>query len=294
MYRCVCIYETYSSPRRLEVRIEVCQGSHTKSLSPFIRKVDVDTLAQNCVPESKPLLPLMNQMGMIKQPFRLSGMVLENAQVQDILQRNPWCGVQNNGKGSVKNLSPVLPLARKRNLSKGVLLGGELYITNIANWNKNIKIRLSYQNAITSFFPKYNECPYLTSEGKLLLRDEVKERELLSELLVHVDLEKGEMTLDGYDMEFLGSLAQKGWKVFVEKAKGTASQVYLRRHSSGIEWFSSTEKETVGENSLIDQMLNSYLQGRNYVDSKGNLSLFRAKDVTQVEPETISDRKSVV
>ena len=289
MYRCVCIYETYSSPRRVEVRIEVCQGSHTKSLSPFIRKVDVDTLAQNCVPESKPLLPLMNQMGMIKQPFRLSGMVLENAQVQDILQRNPWCGVQNNGKGSVKNLSPVLPLARKRNLSKGVLLGGELYITNIVNWNKNIKIRLSYQNAITSFFPKYNACPYLSSEGTLFLRDEVKERELLSELLVHVDLEKGEMTLDGYDMESLGSLAQKGWKVFVEKAKGTASQVYLRRHSSGIEWFSSTEKETVGENSLIDQMLNSYLQGRNYVDSKGNLSLFRAKDITQVEPETISE-----
>lgn len=289
MYRCVCIYETYSSPRRVEVRIEVCQGSHTKSLSPFIRKVDVDTLAQNCVPESKPLIPLMNQMGMIKQPFRLSGMVLENAQVQDILQRNPWCGVQNNGKGSVKNLSPVLPLTRKRNLSKGVLLGGELYITNIVNWNKNIKIRLSYQNAITSFFPKYNVCPYLSSEGTLFLRDEVKERDLLSELLVHVDLEKGEMTLDGYDMEFLGSLAQKGWKVFVEKAKGAASQVYLRRHSSGIEWFSSTEKETVGENSLIDQMLNSYLQGRNYVDSKGNLSLFRSKDITQVEPETISE-----
>lgn len=117
----------------------------------------------------------------------------------------------------------------------------------------------------------------MTSEGKLLLRDEVKERELLSELLVHVDLEKGEMTLDGYDMEFLGSLAQKGWKVFVEKAKGAASQVYLRRHSSGIEWFSSKEKETIGENNLIDQMLNSYLQGRNYEDSKGNLSLFRAK-----------------
>lgn len=288
MYRCVCIYETYSSPRSVEVRIEVCQGSHTKLLSPFIRKVDVDTLAQNCVSESKPLLPLMNQMGMIKQPFRLSGMVLENAQIQSILQRNPWCGVQNNGKGSVKNLSPVLPLARKRNLSKGVLLGGELYITNIVNWNKNIKIRLSYQNAITSFFPKYNECPYLSSEGTLFLRDAVKERELLSELLVHMDLGKGEMTLDDFDMEFLGSLAQKGWKVFVEKAKGPASQVYLR-HSSGIEWFSSTEKETVGENSLIDQMLNSYLQGRNYMDSKGKLSLFRAKDITQVEPEKISE-----
>lgn len=288
MYRCVCIYETYSSPRSVEVRIEVCQGSHTKLLSPFIRKVDVDTLAQNCVSESQPLLPLMNQMGMIKQPFRLSGMVLENAQIQSILQRNPWCGVQINGKGSVKNLSPVLPLARKRNLSKGELLGGELYITNIVNWNKNIKIRLSYQNAITSFFPQYNECPYLSSEGTLFLRDAVKERELLSELLVHMDLEKGEMTLDDFDMEFLGSLAQKGWKVFVEKAKGPASQVYLR-HSSGIEWFSSTEKETVGENSLIDQMLNSYLQGRNYMDSKGKLSLFRAKDITQVEPEKISE-----
>lgn len=288
MYRCVCIYETYSSPRSVEIRIEVCQGSHTKLLSPFIRKVDMDTLAQNCVSESQPLLPLMNQMGMIKQPFRLSGMVLENAQIQSILQRNPWCGVQINGKGSVKNLSPVLPLARKRNLSKGELLGGELYITNIVNWNKNIKIRLSYQNAITSFFPKYNECPYLSSDGTLFLRDAVKERELLSELLVHMDLGIGEMTLDDFDMEFLGSLAQKGWKVFVEKAKGPASQVYLR-HSSGIEWFSSTEKETVGENSLIDQMLNSYLQGRNYMDSKGKLSLFRAKDITQVEPEKISE-----
>ena len=116
MYRCVCIYETYSSPRRVEVRIEVCQGSHTKSLSPFIRKVDVDTLAQNCVPESKPLLPLMNQMGMIKQPFRLSGMVLENAQVQDILQRNPWCGVQNNRMPSPhfsQNITRVLICLQK-------------------------------------------------------------------------------------------------------------------------------------------------------------------------------------
>ena len=99
MYRCVCIYETYSSPRSVEVRIEVCQGSHTKLLSPFIRKVDVDTLAQNCVSESQPLLPLMNQMGMIKQPFRLSGMVLENAQIQSILHKIPCCCGQNSGKG---------------------------------------------------------------------------------------------------------------------------------------------------------------------------------------------------
>ena len=52
-YRLVCIYETYKSPTRIELRIEVCLGSNTKSMSPFIRRVDMEELFYTCVHESQ-------------------------------------------------------------------------------------------------------------------------------------------------------------------------------------------------------------------------------------------------
>lgn len=287
-YRCICIYETYKPSHRIEVRIEVCLGNNTRSLAPFIRKVDLDALQHSCVPECKSLLPLLNQMGMVKQPFRISGLPLSNVVVQELLNKNPWSGVQVNGKGSVKKEKPVLPVPNLQKLSRGKLLGGELYITNIANWNKNIKIRLVYQEALASFFPKYNECPYLTSSGSLMLRDQVKERNLLADLGDEFNIEIGEVTLFDYDIDKLAQLAGKGWKVLVVKTNGTAKQVYLKHHPSGINWFAS-ESDLSDDNIIIQQMLDNYLQGRNFVDSKGKLSLFRAKDVTQVESEKLSD-----
>lgn len=288
MYRCVCIYETYSF-HRVDVRIEVCQGNQTKSMSPFLRKVDLEDLLQSCIPESKCLIPLINQLGLIKQPFRFTGIALYNENVQELLRQNPWNGVQVNGKGSVKKNPPVLPIPQKQNISEGKLLGGELYITNIVDWYKKIKIRLSYQDAITTFFPKYNKCPYLTSEGLLLFRSFLQEKELLSDLPSNIDIEKGEMSFDGFDLSNLSTLAKKGWKIFVEKNKGTKSQIHLRHHSSGIEWFSENENEVQDNGGLINQMLNSYLQGRNYFDSKGKINLFRSKDVTQIAPDQISE-----
>ena len=53
-YRFVCIYETYKSPAHIELRIEVCLGSNTKSMSPFIRKVDIEELFHACVSMSAP------------------------------------------------------------------------------------------------------------------------------------------------------------------------------------------------------------------------------------------------
>lgn len=125
MYRCVCIYETYSF-HRVDVRIEVCQGNQTKSMSPFLRKVDLEDLLQSCIPESKCLIPLINQLGLIKQPFRFTGIALYNENVQELLRQNPWNGVQVNGKGSVKKNPPVLPIPQKQNISEGKLLGGEI------------------------------------------------------------------------------------------------------------------------------------------------------------------------
>lgn len=287
-YRCVCIYETYKSPARTELRIEVCQGANTKSLSPFIRKVDVEELWHACVPESRCLLPLLNQMGMIKQPFRIPEVALANGMVQTLLRKNPWNGVQVNGKGSVKKAVSVLPAPSQQRLSKGQLLNGELYITNIANWNKNIKVRLAYQDALTSFFPSYNECPYITSAGTLLLRDPEAEKKLLLDLGTNVNIELGDLTFGEYDIDKLALLAKHGWKILVAKAKGPATQVYLKQHPSGINWFTS-DSNSSADDALIEQMLNNYLQGRNYIDSKGKLSLFRAKDITQVEAEQLSE-----
>ena len=287
-YRCVCIYETYKSPVRIELRIEVCQSGNTKSLSPFVRKVDVEDLLYTCVPESRCLIPLLNQMGMVKQPFRIPEVALANEMVQTLLRKNPWNGVQVNGKGSVKKAVSVLPAPSQQRPSRGQLLNGELYITNIANWNKNIKVRLAYQDALTSFFPTYNECPYLTSAGTLLLRDPEAEKKLLLDLGANVNLELGDVTFGEYDIDKLALLAKHGWKILVAKSKGPATQVYLKQHPSGINWFTS-DSNSSADDALIEQMLNNYLQGRNYIDSKGKLSLFRAKDITQVEAEQLSE-----
>lgn len=287
-YRCVCIYETYKSPVRIELRIEVCQSGNTKSLSPFVRKVDVEDLLYTCVPESRCLIPLLNQMGMVKQPFRIPEVALANEMVQTLLRKNPWNGVQVNGKGSVKKAVSVLPAPSLQRLSRGQLLNGELYITNIANWNKNIKVRLAYQDALTSFFPTYNECPYLTSAVTLLLRDPEAEKKLLLDLGANVNLELGDVTFGEYDIDKLALLAKHGWKILVAKTKGPATQVYLKQHPSGINWFTS-DFNSSADDALIEQMLNNYLQGRNYIDSKGKLSLFRAKDITQVEAEQLSE-----
>lgn len=287
-YRLVCIYETYKSPTRIELRIEVCLGSNTKSMSPFIRRVDMEELFYACVPESQCLIPLLNQMGLVKQPFRISGQVLSNKIVQNILIKNPWSGIQVNGKGSIKKSAPVFSAPSLQRLSKGQLLNSELYITNIANWNKNIKVRLAYQDALTSFLPKYNECPYITSSEKLLLRDSEAEKKLLADLGSDLNIELGEVTFREYDIDTLALLADKGWKVLVAKPKGPATQVYLKHHPSGINWFTS-DSDSSSEDAVIGQMLNNYLNGRNFIDSKGKLSLFRAKDITLVETEQLSD-----
>lgn len=288
LYRCVCIYETYTSPCHVEVRIEICQGNNSKSLSPFIRKVDMEELMRSCVPGSRCLLPLMNQLGMIRQPFRITDFALSNAGIQNRLKANPWNGVQANGKGSIKKKTPVLPMPIRQSLKKGILLGGELYITDIVRWNRNVKVRLSYQNSICSFFPKYNDCPYLTSESSLMLRDEKAERALLEDLGSDIDIEYGEITFEEYDIDVLSQLANKGWKVFVEKSNGPSKQVYFKHHPSGINWFSETP-EASNDDEIIDQILNAYLQGRNYVDSEGVLSVFRAKDINQIETNLISE-----
>ena len=287
-YRLVCIYETYKSPTCIELRIEVCLGSNTKSMSPFVRRVDIEELFYTCVPESQCLIPLLNQMGLIKQPFRISGQVLSNKMVQKILIKNPWSAIQVNGKGSIKKSIPVFTAPSLQTLSKGQLINGELYITNIVNWNKNIKVRLAYQDALTSFLPKYNECPYLTSSEKLLLRDSEAEKKLLADLGIYLNIELGEVTFREYDIDTLALLADKGWKVLVAKSKGPATQVYLKHHTSGINWFTS-DSDSSSEDAVIGQMLNNYLNGRNFIDSKGKLSLFRAKDITLVETEQLSE-----
>lgn len=288
LYRCVCVFEIYSSPYRVEVKIEVCQGNHIKSLPPLIRKVDIDELVHSCIPQSQCLLPLMNQMGMVRQPFRISGKPLLNPIVQRILLQNPWHGVQYNGKGSIKNTIPTLPMTCNQSILKGHLLGGELYITNILCWNKNIKIRLTYQDAICSFFPQYNSCPYLTTNGTLLLRDKEAEERLMATLPMIVEGNVSEISLDNLDIDELGILAKKGWKIFVEKINGSTVQVYLRHHPSGINWFAS-DSSGHADNIIIEQMLNNYLQGRNYTEYKGNVIFFRSNDITHVDTDTISE-----
>lgn len=279
-YKLFFVYENYKNSD-VKIRIEVGLNNISKSIPPFIRNISLDELVDNVSVDQNIIVLLLNNLGQKKPPFYISGIFLSLLKIQNILHLQDTVSFTETQKlGSLKksiNICKLLPEILKTTHVVGEILCGELYITNRLNWKNNIKVRVLYEKAINSFFPRYNDLPFLLSSGEILYRDKEKEDKLLSLLKEGFSEEKMSLNLFSYDIEFLKTLNLNNWKIYIEKASGVKTSLHLKHNQYGISWFSSKE-EDINEN-ISDILLQAYLEGRNYKEFEGDILLVNKENI---------------
>ncbi len=285
VYRLICIYKVRQG-HIYQLDIEVCKDTHSSTLSPFIRKVSTEDLCYSQLKSPLEIVLALNQLGMDRQPFLIDGKILENGALQQLLKENPWNYKQEKSRGSIKKTRLLLPIPSSISLSCGHLLYGELYISNLSQWKNHIKIRLVYENALIPFYPLYNVYPCQTIDRTIFVRDKMAEEVWLQDVRPYMEGNGLEMSLPDYDVNFLRDLERKGWKFYVEGKKGSRSEVYGHQSHSGIIWFDRNENIKADE-CVIRQLLDGYLQGRNYVEVGKDIQLFRSHDITHQKSEVV-------
>lgn len=288
-YKLLCIYESKSetSPK---LRVEVNIAGKSNSLAPFMRKVTTEDLYQGGV-DNDELLALINHSGRYSQPFIIPECLLKSPLVRDMLIRHRTNYIQSNGRGSVKRtLSPLQRLYGTGSYPTGKLLEGELYIDNLTSWNKGIRVRFKYIDTFFSFFPNYSPLPYLTHEGILLQRDRHQESTLLNVLGELYDVNTGTVSISGYDTATLQKFVQGGWNVYVSKPSGGKNRVHGHCDPSGIVWFSTEEQP---REPYSQQILEGFLQSRNYQESDGKITLFKKEDALKATTPSLAKQLCV-
>ncbi len=280
-YRLVCIYEMFAHALP-QMRVEVTLDKG-KSVSRFERKVSVEQLYQDEAIRHLDLLALLNQSGLSSQPFRIDEKLLQSRIVVEMLEKQSYSFTQNNAKASIKKAKCPLVRHQVINYPKGVLLGVELYINDIANWHRNVIVRFRYEGTITAFFPRYTEMPYIAN-GELRVRDRELECRMLAEIEDWYDRETGMVVFDDFDVHTLSNLVNNGWKVYVASDKDGYKPVKAHQSSSGIVWFSTGDYE---ESTFAQQLLDGFLYGRNYSEFDGKITLFQKQDLLKNEEETL-------
>lgn len=282
-YRIACIYVEEQSALKA-VRLEVCNDGSTMQIAPFVRKTTVSQLMEDGNELTRKFAALLNNLGFEHQPFVLSGGVLQNRDVAALLEENAYSFVQSGlGRTLKKGRLPLGANSLKHETAR--LLGGTLYVTNTADWRKDIQVRLRYEDAVTELYPKYNRYPVLTVSGRLMARDSGAEVALLSELEPCVVTEEGTLTLDAHDVEYLLQLERCGWQILYAKTAGKASKVHFRRTASGIDWFSTAEE---ADDEVTAKLLDAYMHGRNYQQGKGGTLFFSQESIEKQEGEAFA------
>ena len=288
-YRLICIYETSDKQILPDLRIEVCLDGKSRSLSPFQRKVTLSDLYKDGVTVGADLLPLLNHAGLEHQPFRINKRFLQSDILKVYLQRQTYSYIQPNAKGTARKARcPLSANLSKETHSIGNLIGGELYIDDLATWHRQIKVRLRYQDAQMAFYSTYSTIPFLTRTGQLMQRDKMAEAQLLQTLGDYYDSATATLTLDSSDTTTLENLTHQGWRVYVTNQQKTRSQVYAHRSSSGITWFSTDESPQ--EDEFAQQLLEGFMFSRDYVESDGRITFFKRQDALKAEDDTIASQ----
>lgn len=276
-YRLVCIYEKDKDGKTI-LRVEVCNETNTKTLSPFQRRVSLDELKHKVNPSQSQLLDLVNQSGTTtSSSFEISNQnYLNNRDIVSVLNSSEWSYSQKGLHGSLKKAKCPFKSKGTTTYEVGKFVSGELHVTNLNQWNKNIEVSFRYENTNLSIWPGSKQSLFVDDEGKLLLRDIDLERELLKVLNNGYDEITGLFSLNELDTERLKEILSKGWTLFVpNQSKKSNSQIFAHSNSSGITWFST---EGISEADVSNKMLDSFIRSRNYVESDGNIVLFNSKD----------------
>lgn len=286
-YRLVCILDKGNPDKGIE--IEICLETGSNTLSPFQRKVTMDDLLQSEGFFSDKLCQLLYQIGQNKQPFKFAKEQIYCKILQQVINSHPWLYVKSGGKGSslkrITSLSAYFPSGKILYFPPGTLLRGELYVTDIKTWWKNIKVRLRYEDTASIFPVKYVNIPFFNDTNQWISRCEKQEKVWVSMLGAALDFEYSMLHLKEDDFILLKSLVCKGWQLFVPKGSETHTSVYLKSDKSGIEWF-STEK--VSDNKPTEKILEAYLHNRSYSEFSGSINLFSKQKISDLSPEALT------
>lgn len=285
-YRLICITKDFPSEQS-KLEIEVSRETHSKGLSPFLRKVSVEDLAYSDTNRLENFVLLLNQLGFLRQPFSIQGEVLTYKCFWRVIAECPWQYKQLNVKGSLRK-TEISYAGIDAQLGVGKLLHGELYITNIATWKRHIKVRLSYKDSILSFFPKYNAYPCKSIYNDYFLRDKEAEERLLRDINCWLDDNGLDISFQEFDTDRLRVLSERGWKIYVEQNKQPARQLYVQRSNSGIVWF-DTDNSTKSQDKIgVRQLLEGYLQGRNYCSVGDAIQLYQSSQIKNVDNKQLA------
>lgn len=287
-YRLICIYETSNNSGLPDLRIEVCLDSNSQSLSPFQRKITLTDLYRGNVATGSDLLPLLNHAGLEHQPFRINPRLLQSAAIREILHHYPFTYIQPNGKGTARRAHCPLPLTGTTTYPTGQLIGGELYIDYPATWNRQIKVRLRYQDAISAFYPTYSAIPFLTVNSQLFQRNQSAENQLISTLAGYYDPHTATLSLNSTDTAFIESLTHQGWRLYVINQQKKRNQLYAHHSSSGITWFST--EESPHNEEFAQQLLEGFMFSRNYSETDGKITIFQKQDAIKDDDATLAAR----
>lgn len=289
-FRLVCIIDKGSPYKGID--IEVCLETGSKSLSPFQRKITMDDLSGSENFSSDKLCQLLYQAGQNRQPFGFSKEQITCKTLRQTINNHPWLYLKLGGKGSslkrVSSFYSYLPLEQILIFPEGSLLGGELYVSNIKTWWKNIKVRFRYEDAASLFPAKYIDIPFLTDNNQWMIRCEKQELKWMSILGASLDCEHSTLHLKEDDFDLLKNLVLRGWKLLVPKGPESHTSVYLKSNKSGIEWFSTVDTGENDNDKSMEKILEAYLHNRNYTEFGGKVNLFSRQKITNLPAEAVT------
>lgn len=275
-YRLVCIYEKDKDGKTV-LRVEVCNETNTNTLSPFQRRVSLDDLKHRVNPYQSNLLDLVNQSGTTtSSSFEIKNQdYLNDSDIVSVLNSCIWSYSQKGQHGSLKKAKCPFKSHGAIKYDVGKIIAGELHVTNLNQWNRNIEVSFRYENSFVSIWPRSKQSLFVDLDGKLLSRDFDSENVLLKVLDNEYDKKTGLLSLKGFDTERLKEILSKGWTLFVPNQSKKSTQVFAHSNSSGITWFST---KGLSDSDVSNQMLDSFIRSRNYVESDGNIVLFDSKE----------------
>ena len=293
-YRLLCIYEIIGNAPIPQLRIEVNLDGKSMSLAPFQRKVTLSDLLDDASTngfQPSALCQLINHAGLNSQPFCIDSRLISHPLVQRILVAHPFSYVKASSKSSLKriaNLSSIIHSSSNVPHLTSSVPSGILYIENPTSWHRNIKVRFRYNDALSDFYPSYSPLPYLSNLGVLMQRNEQEENRLLAILGEDYNPATATLSLNSTDTERLAGLTKKGWTLYVSSPNKAASRLYFHHEASGINWFSTDQD--VDQSEFAHQLLDGYLNRRNYHESDGHIILFKKEDATRSDDKTLAQQ----
>lgn len=293
-YRLVCIFNNTTANKNVE--IEVCIETGSKSLSPFQRKVNGDDIRCSNSFQTDHLAQVLFMIGQEVQPFIFSPVQMVNEELIQVLSNHEWIYQRSGGKNSslkkIKNIKSVLKnfiSFNEKTILKGKLIGGEIYISDIRVWWKNMNLRFRYEDSATLYPICYTSIPIRNDNNDFFCRDKEKEEIFIESINLSFNRLYSTLSLETPDVKILKELTSKGWKLYLPSSKKTYSVASYHRDKNGIEWFSSTNENNL-DSLNIEDILHAYLNSRNYIESDGNFNLFDSDNVKNLNPEKFIGR----